>query len=688
MTKKKKSVLNRVISKIGNLFRKPNSNIPKEKENNQNHQKENSTSIHINKEFQPDEQVLPEKISENEYSKKIEVYKEVKSENSGTLQSSKKSLNVKDKYIPENQTLKSPSNSEAKDSTDISKTHVKIDPKEYMSLEYKFKNSKKSKSEQKNTEKPEKSTIDVSKTHTLINPKEYLEQEYKLKEFRQSQKESAMKKPIVSTLKDEMKSDLKKSINLKDDSVIKTNKNLKLEEPLEKTKLEVPQYDSKKENRVKESNSKTNQQIDTKVKKHKAPEKINQTESMNLQPIHKDSEATTSIEIKNDYSVEVLEKRDLESKPKIEQKITIKNPSEDKTENILLDEDFDLEDDIEMDIEEDEIPIEYSTDDEYENIINYKESLHQYEEQIENYDDDDYDDFDLEDLFSDKEFQQELSEITYSDTNDYSENIQVIKKYQENPTNQQIFADIVEKNQPLVKKIVQRYLGAAANTSLTFEDLVNAGNIGMFTAIERFDPSSGFQFSTYATHWIAQRIRREIDNEGRMIRVPVHQVDNILKLTKIENKMLRDQSTIDDNRILTEMDITRKKLDELRYVRDTYRLVPSMDVPIGNDEGSTLGQFITPDNLIYPGQQTYLESPADRVEDEVFSEELIEWMATKLTEQEHDIVIRRNGLQGTKPETLEEIGKSYSVTRERIRQIEARAYKKLRKSIKSFINID
>src|SRR5699024_2255167 len=143
---------------------------------------------------------------------------------------------------------------------------------------------------------------------------------------------------------------------------------------------------------------------------------------------------------------------------------------------------------VEMDIEEDEIFVEYSTDDEYDNIINYKESLHQYEEKIENYDDyDDYDDFYLDDLFSVDEFQQELSEVTYSNTNDYTENTQVIQKYQEDPTNHQIFSEIVEKNQPLVKKIVQRYLGAAANTSLTYDDLVSAGNMGMMEAIERFD---------------------------------------------------------------------------------------------------------------------------------------------------------------------------------------------------------
>src|SRR5699024_3452380 len=200
---------------------------------------------------------------------------------------------------------------------------------------------------------------------------------------------------------------------------------------------------------------------------------------------------------------------------------SLERNSKDEIDAMSLNEGIDVEGNFEMDFKEVEFLSEYSDDGEYENIVNYKETLQHYEEQIENRDDDDYDDFDLDDLFSDDEFQQELSEVTYSNTNDYTENIQVIQKYQENPTNHQIFSEIVEKNQPLVKKIVQRYLGAAANTSLTYDDLVSAGNMGMMEAIERFDSSLGNQFSTYATFWIKQRITRTIADEGRMIRVPV-----------------------------------------------------------------------------------------------------------------------------------------------------------------------
>lgn len=631
MTKKDKNVFNRLISKFSDLFKKSISNNPEVKEQKQNQGRGKATSLIVSKKLQPDEKILPEEILEKKDAEQAKVSEEIKVEiNSAShnflKDDFKDGSKVKGKTIKKYQPVKLLSNSDAK---------------------------------------------------------EYLESEFKLKEIRQASKKSAIKRTKVSTSKDRMKSEFKKSTILKDELLVRANKTLTLKESSEKTEAKFSQNDSKIENRVQEPNSKTNQQIDSKIKKNESTEKIEQTDSMNLQEIHKEFEATNSIEIENNKPIKLLEKGDLESKLKIEQENTIKNASED---NILLEEDFNLEDSVEMDIEEDEILVEYSTDDEYENIINYKESLHQYEEKIENYDD--YDDFDLEDLFSDQEFQQELSEVTYSNTNDYTENTQVIQKYQENPNNRQIFSDIVEKNQPLVKKVVQRYLGAATNTSLTYDDLVSAGNIGMLKAIERFDPSSGFQFSTYATYWIAQGITRTIADEGRMIRLPVHQVENILKLTKIENKMVRDQAVIDDNCIMTEMEINRKKLDDLRYLRDTYKVVASIDIPIGDDEGSTLGQFLTPNQLVYSGNQTYLKSPSDKVEDEVFREELIEWMTTKLTERELDIVIRRNGLQGKEPETLEVIGIDYGVTRERIRQIEKKAYKKLRKTIKSFLKID
>lgn len=688
MTKKDKSVVNRVISKISDFFKKSISKNPEVKEQKQNQARGKSTSISVSKNIQPDEKILSEEILEKKDAGQAKVSEEIKDKNNSASHNFlkddfKDGSKVKGKTIKKHQLVKSPSNSDVKDKIHNLKTHVNIDPKEYTALEYKFKNSKKSKSKQENTKKLEKTTIDTSQTHTIVNTKDSLELEYRLKKIRQSSKKSAIKRTKVSTSKDEMKSELKKSTIQKDELLVRVNKTHELKKSSEKAQAKFSQNDSKKENRVQESNSKTNQQIDSKIKKNEPTEKIEQTDSMNLQKKHKDFESITSIEVENNKSIKLPEKGDLESKLIIEQENTIKNSSE---ADILLDEDLNLEDSVEMDIEEDEILVEYSTDDEYDNIINYKESLHQYEEKIENYDD--YDDFDLDDLFSDQEFQQELSEVTYSNMNDYTENTQAIQKYQEDPANQQIFSDIVEKNQPLVKKVVQRYLRATANTSLTYDDLVSAGNIGMFKAIEKFDSSSGFQFSTYATHWIVQGITRTIADEGRMIRVPVHQVDNILKLTKIENKMVRDHAVIDDNRIMTEMEINRKKLDEIRYVRDTYKVVASIDIPIGDGEGSTLGQFLTPNQLVYSGHQSYLKSPSDRVEDEMFSEELIEWMTTKLTEQELDIVIRRNGLQGKEPETLEAIGIDYGVTRERIRQIEKRAYKKLRRTIKSFIKID
>lgn len=331
------------------------------------------------------------------------------------------------------------------------------------------------------------------------------------------------------------------------------------------------------------------------------------------------------------------------------------------------------------------------------NILKFIKNYQKVSEMVENFknteptieipEDSFYDDFSLEDLFKDEEFQEELSKVTYSGVADYSENIEVIAEYQANRSNRDIFDDIVLKNQALVKKIAHKYLWQTNNTCLTYDDLVSSGNIGMFRAIEKFDPSKGYQFSTYATNWIEQRISRDISNEGRMIRIPVHQVEDILKLTKLEKEMMAKEQRIDDNQLLTQMNIDQSKLNELRIDRQQFKIVSSTNVLIGDDEDSTLGQFISSENMLYSGHQAHLENPSDRVEDTIFKEELIDFLKEQLTEREFDVVIRRNGLGDNPSETLEEIGKTHAVTRERIRQIEAKAYKKLKKPIKYFINL-
>lgn len=750
MSKTNKNILKRVLSKIGNLFKQSEKNSSLE-ENRKYEEAERSSTITPLKNSKSEDKVFPEKYNKSEDFARDKVNDETKNNTQEYLNVVESQMIDSSDSVPENNTNNleihnivkqdellnfeveniSPSKNKQESTQvnsshkDISETHTLIDPKEYLELEYKIIENRKAKTKpvQKNTKDtlPEdKKPLDFKLVNQAKEPLENKETEikpikeklivkvdtnkdHKNDEGKEERKQSEVM-PIIEEEKNKSLKDQKKivkgeKVRTKEQTVIRMTSDLKtdtisfnkdtesedsLERNMEFEETELLTESSKKSHDLERDSEVTSslEKEDTKLQVEE--NSIIKESSENLID---GSLPGKDIGSENGFGSET-EQVDFPLESSSETLDSLERNSKDEIDAMSLNEGIDVEGNFEMDFKEVEFLSEYSDDGEYENIVNYKETLHQYEQQIENRDDDDYDDFDLDDLFSDDKFQKELSEVTYSNTNDYTENTQVIQKYQEDPTNQQIFSDIVEKNQPLVKKVVQRYLGAAANTSMTYDDLVSAGNIGMFKAIEKFDPSSGFQFSTYATHWIAQGITRTIANEGRMIRVPVHQVDNILKLTKIENKMVQDHAVIDDNRIMTEMEINRKKLDEIRYVRDTYKVVPSMDVPIGDGEGSTLGQFITPDQLVYSGHQTYLESPSDRVENEVFSEELIEWMTTKLTEQELDIVIRRNGLHGKEPEILEAIGIDYGVTRERIRQIEARAYRKLRRTIKSFIKID
>lgn len=717
MSKKNKNILKRVLSKISNLFQQPGKKSFLE-ENNKHLEVEKSSSLISSKASKSEEKVLREKYKEAEDSVQVELNDEVKSESYENKETTREKTKEKTINLEEFQMMDS-SAAIAEDNVDDSEIHIKVEKNENINIEEK----KITPSKIKHDSTEEDSSLkDISETHTLINPKEYLELEYKIIENRKAKTKSAPMNPKNTFMKDKKSSDVNPATHFIEELENRLPEESELREEKSVEKLGISKNQQIDETQAESKQSEVMPSIEEdknkSLEEHKKTDTITFNEVTDLEvdlewdmdieekELHtKSSEELDDLD--KDAEVTSLIKKE-ESKQNIERKSTKKELSDNVTKGSLfgvaidskdnlemvtnteedeLNEEIDVEEDFDMRYEEEEFLAESSDDDKYETTFNYKETLQHYEEQIENWDDD-YDDFDLDDLFSDQEFQQELSEVTYSNTNDYTENTQVIQKYQQDPTNQQIFSDIVEKNQPLVKKIVQSYLGAAVNTSLTYDDLVSAGNIGMMEAIKRFDSTLGNQFSTYATFWIKQSITRTIADEGRMIRVPVHRVDDILKLTKIENKMVRNHAVIDDNHIMTEMEINRKKLNEIRYVRDTYKVVASIDIPIGDDEGSTLGQFITPNQLVYSGHQTYLESPSDRVENEVFSEELIEWMTTKLTEQELDIVIRRNGLQGKEPETLEAIGIDYGVTRERIRQIEARSYKKLRKTIKSFIKID
>lgn len=422
------------------------------------------------------------------------------------------------------------------------------------------------------------------------------------------------------------------------------------EENVEKEEKKTPQKTAKKS--AKKTKEKDEKKEDTeKAAKQKAPEK---GEDKNTQKETVSEQAARNAELKAQFQMILAKLTEDASKKKniLDYNEVIDhfkglNPTEGQIEAIL---DYFHNHDIDV--------FKIADEKEYDEILLEQEDIDiSEEEEI------DLEHIDLsapEGVSIDDPVRMYLKEIGKVSLLTADEEIELAKRMEEGDVTAK--KKLAEANLRLVVSIAKRYVGRG----MLFLDLIQEGNLGLIKAVEKFDYRKGYKFSTYATWWIRQAITRAIADQARTIRIPVHMVETINKLIRVSRQLLQElgrEPTPEE--IAAEMGI-----DEAR-VRDILKISQepvSLETPIGEEEDSHLGDFIQDDNV---------PVPADAAAFALLREQLHEVLST-LTEREQRVLILRFGLEDGKARTLEEVGRDFNVTRERIRQIEAKALRKLR----------